>query len=232
MAEQGETVEGFDTRAMLTILLKDYPVVLEKSLLPAVVAKKDRAWKEIKEAYKKNTSKDVTVGQLKKLLNNMKTHSKKKTDYNATGNMPIKLVGWEKYFLQLLNTEENPVYCKVPGAVSVGVTLDVAGSSKELENFEDGTEDFLEPTTYQPVQVVQNPSMKKKLPKKRKLSAETEETAELTTAELQRLLLLEQIKLTRLQIKREEDLLQKEQSVYGQFEQSVDGEGKKTYFSL
>lgn len=54
----------------------------------------------------------------------------------------------------------------MPGAVSVGVTLDVEGSSKQLESFEDGTEDFLEPTTYQPVNVVQKPSIKKKLLKK------------------------------------------------------------------
>lgn len=41
-----------------------------------------------------------------------------------------------------------------------------------------------------------------------KLSAETEETLNLTTGELQRLLLLEQIKLTRLQAQREQIMIQ------------------------
>lgn len=123
MAEQGETVEDFNTRVMLTILLKSYPVVLEKSLLPAVVAKMDRACKEIKKAYRpmKNTSKDVMVGQLKKLVNDMKTHLKKNTDCNATGNMPIKLIGREKDFLEFLNTEENPSTVKCQGLLALAL---------------------------------------------------------------------------------------------------------------
>ena len=44
--------------------------------------------------------------------------------------------------------------------------------------------------------------------KKLKLSAETEGTSKLTTGELQRLLLLEQIKLTRLQAKREQMVIE------------------------
>lgn len=60
----------------------------------------------------------------------------------------------------------KPVSYKVPGAVSVGVTLDVAGSSKQLESFEDGTKDVVESTINDPVHVLQNPSIKNKLPKK------------------------------------------------------------------
>lgn len=55
---------------------------------------------------------------------------------------------------------------KVSGAVNVGVTLDVAGSSKKLESFEDDTKDVVESTINDPVHVLQNPSMKNKLPKK------------------------------------------------------------------
>ena len=44
--------------------------------------------------------------------------------------------------------------------------------------------------------------------KKLKLSAETEETSKLTTGELQHLLLLEQIKLTRLQAQREQTVIE------------------------
>ena len=163
----------------------------------------------------------------------MKTHVKKKTDCKATGNMPIKLVEWEKDFLNILHTETNPVYCKVHGSVTVGVSLNSASTSGLVESVED--EHGEGKPANSSVQIAEQTAIKRKLPKKRKLSAESDETAELSTPELQRLLLLEQIKLTRLKIKREEILLKKEQTAEENevmAETDTDNHGTRKFFVL
>lgn len=55
--------------------------------------------------------------------------------------------------------------------------------------------------------------------KKRRLTAETKETEKLTTGQLQRLLLLEQIKLTRLQSQREQMLINEMEKKNGNFQE-------------
>lgn len=186
----------YDSRAILTALLKDYPVVLNKSMLPHITSEKEKAWAALKMKYMHNTGKVISVNQLKKLLNNMKSSVKKKSDITMTGNRPINLLGWEKQFLELMKCDENPIFAKVPGGVVVGVN---SGAKRVTEEI--------------PTQSIQNiprtPNVISNKVKKVKLSKETEETANLSTAELQRLVLLEQLKLTRLQMKREELLLNK-----------------------
>ncbi|KAG8281590.1 hypothetical protein J6590_055309 [Homalodisca vitripennis] len=94
----------------------------EKSRVPKVVEEKKRAWDIIAKEYSRGTGKQFTIAQLNKLLINMKSHTKKKSDLKETGgNRPIKLKDWEKDLLLLLSQEENPVFKKVLGAISVGI---------------------------------------------------------------------------------------------------------------
>ncbi|CAB3239338.1 unnamed protein product [Arctia plantaginis] len=98
---------------------------------------------------------------------------------------------------------------KLPGASCVGLG---ASSTSELNEENENREDEDDPVdmlaSNQPITPVtcirKSDATKLKKDKKLKLSAETEEKSKLTTGELQRLLLLEQIKLTRLQAEREQ----------------------------
>lgn len=208
-----ENDDSFEnSRSVLVAVVKDYKVVLEKSMLPKCVQAKELAWEEIKKSYIKNTGKFVTVEQLKKTLQNMKSAVKKKTDTRATGNRPIKLLSWEKGFLDLMKSEENPVFKRVPGAMNVGVGL--TGYPTMTANTEEDVDDPCNEaggtgSSMKRVSCEKNEEIGKKV-KKLKIPSESQETAKFTTAELQRWLLLEQIKLTQLQVKREELLLKRE----------------------
>lgn len=112
---ESSVTSGCDKRAIFVALLKDFSVVLNKSMLPKVASAKEKAWGCLADQFSKNVGKQTSVGHLKKLLNNMKTPVKKKTDDNATGNKPITLLSWEADFLKICDSNENPVYCKILG---------------------------------------------------------------------------------------------------------------------
>jgi hypothetical protein len=57
--------------------------------------------------YQKNTGEKISVSQLLKKVNNMKTILKKKSDINRTGNKKIILRGWEQKLLELLEGENS-----------------------------------------------------------------------------------------------------------------------------
>ncbi|KAK9871751.1 hypothetical protein WA026_014205 [Henosepilachna vigintioctopunctata] len=120
--DESSVTSGCDNRAIL--------IVLNKSMLPKVASAKEKAWGCLTDQFSKNVGKQTSVGQLKKLLNNMKTAVKKKTDVKATGNEPITLLSWEVDFLKISNSNENPVHCKTPGASCVG--LGASSTSPEL----------------------------------------------------------------------------------------------------
>lgn len=200
MDESIDVIAGGDSRAVFVGLLKDNNVVLNKSMVPKIASAKEKAWACLAKQFSEKIGKETNVAQLKKLLNNMKTAVKKKSDVNATGNKPIKLLSWESDFLKIVESNENPVYCKIPGAVCIG--LGASGTSTTFYEVEDESEDVL--PLHQTVTEDKIITPKAKKNKKLKLCAETEETSNLTTGELQRLLLLEQIKLTRLQSQHEQ----------------------------
>ncbi|CAH1110044.1 unnamed protein product [Psylliodes chrysocephalus] len=125
-------------------------------------------------------------------INNKKTNVKKKTDKNLTGNKKIKLQEWEEEFLKILNYKKNPVFLKIPGACSIGT--------------ENGKENTSQISTEINMDTQLLPSLTSIVQKRRqkRIKQETEETKNLSTQELQRLVLLEQLNLARLQAKREQ----------------------------
>lgn len=200
-----------NSRSILVSILKQHNIVLNKSMLPKCVQSKELAWEDIKKAYMESTGKFVTVEQLKKILQNMKSAVKKKTDLTVTGNKPIKLLNWEKEFLELINSEDNPVFKKVPGAISIGTGLKDKPSLPSLSTTSTISEESQDGNFgCSKRQFVENSNEKDQKFKKKKVPGETNETAMLTTAELQRSLLLHQLKLTKIKIKREELMLKRE----------------------
>ncbi|XP_069669900.1 uncharacterized protein [Periplaneta americana] len=144
----------------------------------------------------------------------MKTSLKKKTDKNRTGNKPIILNTWEKELFTLLQGDTNPVISKIPGAVSVGPCPSTSSSSSSPSSNTEFRSLKLPGATNHPLvpldtrsssPMPSEVSFTRPLPtKKPKLNLpETEETKILSTNDLHRLVLLEQLKLTRIQTEKE-----------------------------
>ncbi|KAG8252769.1 hypothetical protein J6590_049316 [Homalodisca vitripennis] len=189
-------------RTLFVRLLSENSVVIEKSKVPSVMCAKKKAWDIICSEYSKATRKIVTPAQLSKMLNNMKTKIKKKTDRTATGNK-LKLKDWEKEFLLLLTQEENPVFKKVPGAASVGICEgeSAKNTTSSKQKGADNMEVEHQPscsviTSKQPVVAVRKGA-------KRLSMLETDETRDMSTPKLQRAVLLQQIELQKIQIEKE-----------------------------
>ncbi|KAK9883825.1 hypothetical protein WA026_002022 [Henosepilachna vigintioctopunctata] len=107
-----------DNRAIFVALLKDFSVVLNKSMLPKVASAKEKAWGCLAD-------------------------HQEKTDVNATGNKPITLLSWEADILKISDSNETPVICKIPGASCVG--LGASSTSPELNEENENREDKDDP---------------------------------------------------------------------------------------
>lgn len=191
--------KSLDNRQMKFVsILKQFPVILNKSQTPLIKKRKKEALITMCGECLIHLGENLTESKVLKKLNNMKTELKKKTDKNSTGNKTANLKPWERIFLELLegNRGENPSIRHVPGKSNLTCRIEtrynyffVGATSSGVSR---GKSD-LEHTEELKSQVLPPP------PKKKRLSAETEETRNLTTGELQRLVLLEQLKLIRLQ---------------------------------
>ncbi|CAH0563150.1 unnamed protein product [Brassicogethes aeneus] len=69
-------------------------------------SEKDKAAKSLAEAYTKNTKEVITVKQVMKKLNNIKTKVKEATYLKKMGNKKIVLTDWQKKCNAIWNTEE------------------------------------------------------------------------------------------------------------------------------
>ncbi|XP_063931272.1 uncharacterized protein LOC135143346 [Zophobas morio] len=189
-----ESAEKSNKQEQFVSLLKKWPILLSKSQTPAKRVQKKEALKEFSNAYLNNCGEQLTNEKILKKINNMKTELKKKSDMNRTGNEKNVLKSWEETLLKLINgtNEKNPTIYRIPGAAA-------AGTSKEVEAVELNSAHI---TTLP-------------LPPKRKctsteLAAETDETRVLSLSELQRLVLLEQLKLIKMQQKEIENKRERE----------------------
>lgn len=173
------------------------PVILEKSQTPKIKARKDEAIRNVTRKYEVTFGKALDAKGLLKKINNMKGRLKKKTDLKKTGNKAIKLLEWEKKLLKAMEGDSNPTIGRIGGALQIGIE---DGSTQhtvsEASTTREETESAIKPQSSS-VKTVESllPTRKKTATEK----YETNETKGLTTKELQRLVLLEQYRTTRLQ---------------------------------
>ncbi|KAG8304322.1 hypothetical protein J6590_096367 [Homalodisca vitripennis] len=131
-------------RALFVKLVTQHPVIIEKCKTPSAVKAKKDAWKIVSEDYSSATGKVVTVVQLNKLLSNMKSNIKIKTDKKQTGNKPIKMKSWETEFHDFLSQGNNPVFSKVPGSISIGTSSNpTTSATKTLAEVEQSDDENL-----------------------------------------------------------------------------------------
>lgn len=104
-----------DLQAAFVAIIKDYPVVFQKSQTPTIRKLRSAKLEEIRQTYEKNFGKETTLSQLLKKLNNMRGRLKKKVDRNRSGNKKIKLKVWETELLKMMEGDTNPVINKIPG---------------------------------------------------------------------------------------------------------------------
>jgi len=115
--ENSET-DSSDSQLVFVLLLKKYPVLLEKSNIPSVRQQKKITYPTLITELKDKLNNILSERALIKKINNMKYQVKTKSDLNETGNKPIVLLEWEKIFLELVKSKTNPTFSKVPGKYS------------------------------------------------------------------------------------------------------------------
>ncbi|KAG5897319.1 hypothetical protein JTB14_022058 [Gonioctena quinquepunctata] len=175
--------EGRDDNELMFIahFVKDHPIILNKSQIPSVKTKKEEYLKQMKIDIQNKCGTMMDSEKILKKLNYLKTNIKNKTDRKATGNRKIKLSAAQSVLYDIMQggRDENPVFSKVPEDVVVGVSKDV-------------TENIKHPRIkIHPVLVFQ---------KKKNIDLhETSETKKNSNSGLQRLVLLEQLQVIRME---------------------------------
>jgi len=95
-------------------IIEKFPILLNKSQIPSIKAKKEKAFKEAIEKIKEMIGQEFDVKGLGKKISRMKADVKSKIDMNRTGNKKIHLKAWEKVMADLLGRDSNPSILKVP----------------------------------------------------------------------------------------------------------------------
>ena len=117
--------------AFLVMLLKEYPVLLNKGKTPELRAKKAEAVKACVAEYAANGELQ-TPENISRKIANLEQRVKKKTDTTATGNKKVRLLQHERIFLELVKADTNPKFSQVPGGRTVGFSAaDAPCSSSE-----------------------------------------------------------------------------------------------------
>ncbi|XP_049945771.1 uncharacterized protein LOC126427919 isoform X2 [Schistocerca serialis cubense] len=173
-----------DSELAFLNIIKDYAAIISKSQTLAARREKADCIKEIQHRYMVNFGKEITDGQIMKKLHNMKSRIKAKTDVNKMGNIKISLKTWEQIFLKFLDGDDcNPTIHRVPDE-----HMDLVGPEVVIPS--------------------QSPaSGHESVHKRRRLCMETDETRNLPTPELQRLMLLYQLDILK---RNQQKLMRKE----------------------
>lgn len=185
--------------------VEQYPEILEKSQLPTKKATKQAAIEKVVSEYRQLYGKDMTSKGLMKKVGNMKTRLKKKIDKNKTGNKRIPaLLPWETIMMEAMQADVNPTVAQIAGKqIKVPNVLCVV---QFRFHFAGGVD------VGAPMQVIRDvtaqipPKPAIKIVKRKAeasedgvMAHESEETRKLSNSQLQRLVLLEQLKVARLQ---------------------------------
>ncbi|XP_064635793.1 uncharacterized protein LOC135492974 [Lineus longissimus] len=184
-------IPSTDKQMIFANLLREHSILLSKSQVPSVKEKKAKEMPTFVEEYAKATGVLLLEKQAWKKINNMKNDVKGKSDARRTGNKPIILKDYEKAFLDVLQVETNPTFSCVKGAMSVGI------HGKPPQPSSSTASSSSPKNVFGPSKIPPRPA--KKLKVNSVSSVETQETGDLSTPELQRLVLLEQLKLIRMQ---------------------------------
>ena len=128
MSSEDEEVDT-DANLAFVLLLKEAPEVLEKSMAPDVLRKKNAGLVMI------GSWTNLDSKQVKKKINNMKMRVKKIFDPTATGNRPLPTSGWAFELKKLMDGQtENPIF---PG-LSMGIdTASLPSPSSSISSFDD-----------------------------------------------------------------------------------------------
>ncbi|XP_049945770.1 uncharacterized protein LOC126427919 isoform X1 [Schistocerca serialis cubense] len=214
-----------DSELAFLNIIKDYAAIISKSQTLAARREKADCIKEIQHRYMVNFGKEITDGQIMKKLHNMKSRIKAKTDVNKMGNIKISLKTWEQIFLKFLDGDDcNPTIHRVPGACAVGggsTSVITSPRNSEVADTDcmyeqesilqlpltvpDEHMDLVGPEVVIPSQ--SPASGHESVHKRRRLCMETDETRNLPTPELQRLMLLYQLDILK---RNQQKLMRKE----------------------
>ncbi|CAH1977647.1 unnamed protein product [Acanthoscelides obtectus] len=128
-----------ENQTVFVNIIKQYPVLLEKSNIPEIKNKRRKAVEEIKEKVEAELGVKYNEGHIWKKIQNIKTRLKVKTDRNQTGSKPIKLKGWEQELFNFLQGESNPScpqknvdYTPTACAEEETITEEASGSSEPV----------------------------------------------------------------------------------------------------
>lgn len=108
-------IETTENQLKFVNIIKEFPIILEKSNVPQMKRKRSAAIIEIKGRIEGELGLQISEFQIWKKLQNMKTRIKRKSDVNKTGNKKIVLKDWEKEFLDFLEADSNPAIVRMTG---------------------------------------------------------------------------------------------------------------------
>ncbi|OXA40691.1 uncharacterized protein LOC118439255 [Folsomia candida] len=202
--ERVENGECDDKQLAFITMLKDYKVLLSKSQVPSVKEKKAKATTEFLAALQEKLMLTYTKATLSKKISRMKTDVKNKCDANRTGNKKLNLKLWENVMAELIGAETNPSIAQIQGAASVGVSVRVARPlipSPPLLLDSENTAELIVPPAKRP----SLNTVKRKTGDDVLKSLETDDTKLLSLTQLQRLVLLEQLKVLNMKRQRLEN---------------------------
>lgn len=103
------------SQAGFVAIIRDYPIIFQKSQTPATRKLKNEKLSLIRETYQKNFGTEITTPQLLKKISNIRARIKKKKDTNRTGNKKIRLKEWEEQIMKMMQGDTNPALNTIPG---------------------------------------------------------------------------------------------------------------------
>ncbi|KAG8304861.1 hypothetical protein J6590_084395 [Homalodisca vitripennis] len=107
-----------ENQASFISIIKEYPVILEKSNIPSIKNKRNRTIEEIQNRIDNELGLHLDSSQILKKFNNMKSRVKSKADTNKTGNKKVILKPWEEELLNFIEGDtDNPAIVRLKGTV-------------------------------------------------------------------------------------------------------------------
>lgn len=107
MTSELDHPESTENQLQFVLVLKDYPIILEKSMTPLNRKKRSDAILEIKSRLKTEMGFNMRESQILKKIQNMKLRVRKKVD-TTKGNKKFYLKDWEVEFLKYMEGVYNP----------------------------------------------------------------------------------------------------------------------------